>query len=203
MLPRPFTCFGRNWLSMPVGFFVFGHSLGGTVAPRVAAAEPSVAGLVIMAGGTQPLHWAAVRQTRYLTAVDPETAATLPSIEAMTRAAILADSPDLSPRRRPASCPSARLRRTGWTCAATSQSRSRLRLASRCSSFRAGATAKPPSPTTSLAGGPVSPTARMSRSASTTPTTTCSSPTPARRRKWSTCRHSTWTLPSSRMSPAG
>jgi uncharacterized protein len=77
--------------------FVLGHSFGGTVAPRVAAGEPSVAGLVIMAGGTQPLHWAAVRQIRYLTAVDPETAATLPSIEAMTRAAVLADSPDLSP----------------------------------------------------------------------------------------------------------
>jgi dienelactone hydrolase len=30
--------------------FVAGHSLGGTVAPRVAAAEPLVAGLVIMAG---------------------------------------------------------------------------------------------------------------------------------------------------------
>jgi dienelactone hydrolase len=118
----------RAQLAVDAGrVFVFGYSFGGTVAPRVAAAEPSVAGLVIMAGGTQPLHWAAVRQTRYLTAVDPETAATLPSIEAMTRAAILADSPDLSPRRRPASCPSARLRRTGWTCAATSQSRSRLR----------------------------------------------------------------------------
>ncbi|HEX5406134.1 MAG TPA: alpha/beta hydrolase, partial [Pseudonocardiaceae bacterium] len=31
--------------------FVLGHSLGGTVAPRVAVAEPTVAGLVIMAGG--------------------------------------------------------------------------------------------------------------------------------------------------------
>src|SRR4029077_7563244 len=31
---------------------VAGHSLGGTVAPRVAATEPSVAGLVILAGGT-------------------------------------------------------------------------------------------------------------------------------------------------------
>jgi uncharacterized protein len=36
--------------------FVAGHSLGGTVAPQVAAAEPPVAGLVIMAGGAQPLH---------------------------------------------------------------------------------------------------------------------------------------------------
>ena len=46
--------------------FVAGHSLGGTIAPRVAAAEPSVAGLVLLAGGAQPLQWAAVRQISYL-----------------------------------------------------------------------------------------------------------------------------------------
>jgi uncharacterized protein len=78
--------------------FVLGHSLGGTIAPRVAAAEPLVAGLVILAGATQPMHWAAVRQIRHFAALDPETAAALqPAIEAMTRAAKLADSPELSP----------------------------------------------------------------------------------------------------------
>ena len=77
--------------------FVLGHSLGGTIAPRVVAAEPSVAGLVILAGGTQPLHWAAVRQVRYLASLDPETAAAAqPAIEAMTSAATTVDSPDLS-----------------------------------------------------------------------------------------------------------
>ena len=78
--------------------FVLGHSLGGTAAPRVAAAEPSVAGLVILAGGTQPLHWAAVRQIRYLAALDPATAAAAqPAIDAITRQAQLVDSPGLSP----------------------------------------------------------------------------------------------------------
>jgi uncharacterized protein len=78
--------------------FVLGHSLGGTVAPRVAAAEPSVAGLVIAAGGTEPLHWAAVRQVRYLASLDPQAAsAAQPAIEAMSRQAAMADSPDLSP----------------------------------------------------------------------------------------------------------
>jgi dienelactone hydrolase len=81
----------------PSRVFIIGHSLGGTVAPRVGASEPSVAGLVILAGGTQPLHWAAVRQFRYLAALDPETAAASePAIEAMTRAATMVDSPDLS-----------------------------------------------------------------------------------------------------------
>jgi dienelactone hydrolase len=78
--------------------FVAGHSLGGTIAPRVAAAEPSVAGLVIMAGGTQPMPWAAVRQVRYIALLDPETAAASePAIEALTRQARMVDSPDLSP----------------------------------------------------------------------------------------------------------
>jgi len=78
--------------------FVAGHSLGGTIAPRVAAAESSVAGLVIMAGGTQPMPWAAVRQVRYIASLDPETAAASePTIEAMTRQARTVDSPDLSP----------------------------------------------------------------------------------------------------------
>lgn len=37
----------------PSRVYVLGHSLGGTVAPRVAAADPSVAGLVLLAGGAQ------------------------------------------------------------------------------------------------------------------------------------------------------
>ncbi|HTQ91098.1 MAG TPA: hypothetical protein VMK84_16570 [Streptosporangiaceae bacterium] len=49
--------------------FVAGHSLGGTVAPRVAAA-----GLVIMAGGAQPLHWSAIRQLRYLASLQGASA---------------------------------------------------------------------------------------------------------------------------------
>jgi dienelactone hydrolase len=77
--------------------FVLGHSLGGTVAPRVGAAEPSVAGLVILAGGAQPLHWAAVRQVRYLASLDPETAAAAqPAIDALTEQARRVDSPGLS-----------------------------------------------------------------------------------------------------------
>jgi uncharacterized protein len=78
--------------------FVAGHSLGGTVAPRVAAAEPSVAGLIILAGGTQPMYWAAVRQLRYLASLDPGSAAAAqPAIDAMTRQARVVDSPGLSP----------------------------------------------------------------------------------------------------------
>jgi uncharacterized protein len=77
--------------------FVAGHSLGGTVAPRVAAAEPLVAGLVIMAGGTQPMYWSAVRQLRYLASLERGSAeASRPAIEVMTRQAELIDSPELT-----------------------------------------------------------------------------------------------------------
>ncbi|HYB26025.1 MAG TPA: alpha/beta fold hydrolase [Solirubrobacteraceae bacterium] len=77
--------------------FLLGHSLGGTVAPRIAAAEPSVTGLIVLAGGAEPLHWALVRQVRYLASLDPETeAASRAAIEALTEKARLVDGPDLS-----------------------------------------------------------------------------------------------------------
>ncbi len=82
----------------PERVFLAGHSLGGTIAPRVATSDPSVAGLVILAGGAQPLQWAAVRQIRYLASLDPATAAAAqPAIDAMTAQAEQVDSPGLSP----------------------------------------------------------------------------------------------------------
>jgi dienelactone hydrolase len=73
--------------------FVLGHSLGGTVAPRVVAADPGFAGMVIMAGGVQPLHWAAVRQLRYLASLQPGGDA---AAEGMARQAEAVDSLELS-----------------------------------------------------------------------------------------------------------
>jgi len=77
--------------------FVAGHSLGGSAAPRVAAAEPSVAGLVILAGGAAPLHWTAVRQFRYLATLDGATgAAARAAVDVITRQARAVDDPGLS-----------------------------------------------------------------------------------------------------------
>lgn len=77
--------------------FLLGHSLGGTVAPRVAAAEPAVAGLIILAGGAQPLHWAIVRQTRYLASLDPASEAqSQVAVDALIERAKAVDSPDLT-----------------------------------------------------------------------------------------------------------
>jgi len=45
---------------------VLGHSLGGMLAPRIAAADPKVRGLVILAGATRSLLDLMVEQITYL-----------------------------------------------------------------------------------------------------------------------------------------
>jgi dienelactone hydrolase len=80
----------------PARVFVAGHSEGGTAAPRVAARAP-VAGLVILAGGAQPLHHAMVRQFRYLASLAAAQGAAPPAdIDAITRQAAAVDDPALS-----------------------------------------------------------------------------------------------------------
>jgi uncharacterized protein len=50
----------------PKRVFVLGHSLGGTLAPRIGQADPKLAGLVLLAGASRPLEDLVVEQTRYL-----------------------------------------------------------------------------------------------------------------------------------------
>jgi dienelactone hydrolase len=76
----------------PARVFLAGHSQGGTVAPRVAARTP-VAGLVILAGGAQPLHEAMIRQLRYLSSLGPAPGADL---DAIARQVAAVDDPGLS-----------------------------------------------------------------------------------------------------------
>ena len=79
----------------PARVFVLGHSMGGKVAPRVATAEASVAGLVILAGDAQPMQHAAIRVARYLAALQPSPA-TEAALAVLTRQAALVESSDLS-----------------------------------------------------------------------------------------------------------
>jgi dienelactone hydrolase len=86
--------------------FVLGHSLGGTVAPRVASLDPSLAGVVILAGGTQPLQWAIVRQIQYLASLDPATrAASQATIDVLSRQARVVDDPALLASAQPSDLP--------------------------------------------------------------------------------------------------
>jgi dienelactone hydrolase len=51
--------------------FVLGHSLGGMLIPRIAAAAPGeIAGLVVMAGAVRSLEQSLIDQTRYLSRAD-------------------------------------------------------------------------------------------------------------------------------------
>ena len=50
--------------------FVAGHGLGGMLAPRIAAADSSIAGLVILAGGVRPLDVSIIEQLQYLADAD-------------------------------------------------------------------------------------------------------------------------------------
>ena len=84
--------------------FVLGHSLGGMLAPRIAAAEPSIAGLILLAAAVRPLEQAIVDQTRYLAMLDgkvsPEEQA---SLDAVTKLA--ADVRALKPSDPPVTSP--------------------------------------------------------------------------------------------------
>jgi len=78
--------------------YVLGHSLGGTLLPRIAQASDGVAGFISLAGSTRPLEDHILEQTRYLlTLAGPpsdEQAAALAEIE---RQVAKVKSPDLSP----------------------------------------------------------------------------------------------------------
>jgi hypothetical protein len=79
----------------PARVFVLGHSMGGKVAPRVASAEPSVAGLVLLAADAQPMQRAAVRVMRYLASLNPGPEADA-AVAAAARHAALVDGPGLT-----------------------------------------------------------------------------------------------------------
>lgn len=76
--------------------FLVGHSMGGKLAPRIAAEAPALAGMVLLAADTQPLQWSLVRVLRHLAEVAPETLATLPPLEKAIEQAKLVDSEELS-----------------------------------------------------------------------------------------------------------
>jgi dienelactone hydrolase len=50
----------------PQRVYVLGHSLGGMLAPRIAAGDPQVAGIIILAGTTRPLEDVILDQLKYI-----------------------------------------------------------------------------------------------------------------------------------------
>jgi dienelactone hydrolase len=88
----------------PDRIVVLGHSLGGTLAPRIGAREPAVAGLVVMAGAARPLQDLIVDQVNYLAELDSTVTgserARLEQIEQeAARLLVLTDADSLSTER--------------------------------------------------------------------------------------------------------
>lgn len=67
---------------------IVGHSLGGALAPRIAAANPTVSRIAILAGAARPLPDIVVEQTQYLASLDgPVSEAEAKSIDELKREA--------------------------------------------------------------------------------------------------------------------
>lgn len=67
--------------------FVAGHSLGGMLVPRIAAASPAARGFIVLAGAARPLEQAILEQSQYLASLDgvvsPQEQAGIDSAKAM------------------------------------------------------------------------------------------------------------------------
>jgi pimeloyl-ACP methyl ester carboxylesterase len=89
--------------------FVLGHSLGGMLAPRIAAAEPSIAGLIVLAGAVRSLEDSIVDQSRYLARADgtisPEEQQHLDAFEKFASAVKALKPDDPPPSGMPFSAP--------------------------------------------------------------------------------------------------
>jgi fermentation-respiration switch protein FrsA (DUF1100 family) len=71
----------------PKHVFVLGHSLGGMLAPRIAAEDRSLAGLIIMAGATRPLVEVAREQLAYLASLAPGASSPESALQMLLRSA--------------------------------------------------------------------------------------------------------------------
>jgi len=78
--------------------YVLGHSLGGMLAPRIAAQDSQVAGIIILAGNTRPLEKLVIDQIKYIASL---TAASTPEnqkqIDRAEAIAAQVESPALKP----------------------------------------------------------------------------------------------------------
>ncbi|MDF2694523.1 MAG: Hydrolase, alpha/beta fold family functionally coupled to Phosphoribulokinase, partial [Labilithrix sp.] len=79
----------------PQRIFLLGHSQGGYLAPRIAEANPSLAGLVILAGSTRPLQDLLIEQLTYFTTLDPNNAGLREKVEAARVFKQRVEAPDL------------------------------------------------------------------------------------------------------------
>ena len=76
---------------------VLGHSLGGMLIPRIAAAEDKISGFISLAGSTKPLEDLVLEQTRYIMSLDGKLSEeSQKKIQELERQVAAIKSPDLS-----------------------------------------------------------------------------------------------------------
>jgi dienelactone hydrolase len=77
--------------------FVLGHSLGGTLKPRIAKANDKIAGFICLAGSVRPLDVLLIEQTKYILSLDgPMTEEKRKQIEQLEQQIAKIRLPDLS-----------------------------------------------------------------------------------------------------------
>ena len=82
----------------PARVFLAGHSEGGSLAPRIAAVNPHIAGIILLAGNVRPLEDLIVEQVRYQARqAGPMTPAIQQAIDAADASARELRNPDLQP----------------------------------------------------------------------------------------------------------
>ena len=67
---RPWPCCRVHPRIDPQGIYVLGHSLGGTLIPRIGAQTEDVAGLIVLAGSDRPLEEVMLEQFTYIFGLD-------------------------------------------------------------------------------------------------------------------------------------
>jgi dienelactone hydrolase len=78
--------------------YILGHSLGGMLAPRIAAEDPQVAGIIILAGNARPLEKLVVEQVKYIASLTAtQTPEDKKQIEKAEAIAVQVESPSLKP----------------------------------------------------------------------------------------------------------
>ena len=84
----------------PTRVVVLGHSLGGTIAPRIAKEVPGVAALAILAGSTRSLPDSMIMQLTYFQKLDPDNRQLPEEIARAKRLKALIEDPMLKPDQK-------------------------------------------------------------------------------------------------------
>ena len=78
--------------------YILGHSLGGTLAPRIAAEDQRVGGIIVMAGTARPIEKVVVEQIKYIASLSPaQTGENQKQVDRAEAIAAQVESPSLKP----------------------------------------------------------------------------------------------------------